>query len=255
MDRLADSFRLVYYDQRGRGGSADGVRADDVTLESELADLDAVRQHVGLGPAALLGHSWGTVLALEYALRHPDCVSHLILLNPAPASKDDFKLLQKERREKFAADVEQLNAVAATHGYKDGDPDTVTAYYRIHFKRALRRAEDLDRVIASLRASFTREGILKARAVEDRLMDDTWLASQYNLLPELERIDIPTLVIYGDHDFIPAACSVHIARAIATARLVTLKDCGHFSYLECAEAVRTEILDFFRGSSAPAPPQ
>jgi len=40
MDRLADSFRLIYYDQRGRGKSGDGVRAEDVTLASGIEDLD-----------------------------------------------------------------------------------------------------------------------------------------------------------------------------------------------------------------------
>jgi proline iminopeptidase len=40
LDRLSDSFRLIYYDQRGRGRSADGVRAEDVTLASDIADLD-----------------------------------------------------------------------------------------------------------------------------------------------------------------------------------------------------------------------
>src|SRR5713101_2258393 len=66
MDRLADTFHLVYYDQRGRGRSADRVQPEDVTLESEIGDLDAVRQHFGIGAAAVLGHSWGAVLALEY---------------------------------------------------------------------------------------------------------------------------------------------------------------------------------------------
>lgn len=86
MDRLADAFRLIYYDQRGRGRSADNVRPEDVTLASDLDDLDRVRQHFRLDAPVLLGHSWGTVLALEYALRHPTRVSHLILMNPAPVS-------------------------------------------------------------------------------------------------------------------------------------------------------------------------
>jgi pimeloyl-ACP methyl ester carboxylesterase len=48
-----------------------------------------VRQHFQLQSTALLGHSWGAVLALEYVLRHPTRVSHLILMNPAPASASD----------------------------------------------------------------------------------------------------------------------------------------------------------------------
>jgi proline iminopeptidase len=247
MDRLSDSFRLIYYDQRGRGRSADRVRPEDVTLASDIADLEKVRQYFQLDPVALLGHSWGTVLALEYALRYPGRVSHLILMNPAPASTDDFRQYRKESLEKFAGDLDRLKAMSATAAYKEGDPDAVAAYYRIHFKEALVRPEHLEKVIASLRASFTKEGILKARAIEDRLMNDTWSSNGYDLLPKLKRLRIPTLVIYGDHDIIPAATAARITQAIPNARMVTLKDCGHFSYLECPAAVRKQIDDFFRG--------
>src|SRR3954454_6492136 len=68
LDRLAASYRLIYYDQRGRGRSADHVQADDVTLASDIDDLGRVMRHFHLKSAALLGHSWGAVLALEYAL-------------------------------------------------------------------------------------------------------------------------------------------------------------------------------------------
>src|SRR5215471_12001003 len=88
LDRLSDSYRLIYYDQRGRGRSAEGVRPEDVTLASDIADMEKVREHFKLGSVVLLGHSWGTVLALEYATRHPERVSRIILLNPAPASAD-----------------------------------------------------------------------------------------------------------------------------------------------------------------------
>src|SRR6266699_210276 len=79
LDRLSDSFRLIYYDQRGRGRSADRVQPEDVTLASDIADLEKVRQYFHLDSVALLGHSWGTVLALEYALRYPERMSRMIL--------------------------------------------------------------------------------------------------------------------------------------------------------------------------------
>jgi proline iminopeptidase len=252
LNRLSDSFHLIYYDQRGRGRSAQGVQPEDVTLESEIADLDAVRQHFGLDSAVLLGHSWGTVLALEYANRHPDRVSALILMNPAPASRDDFLLFAKQAREQSAADLAQMKAIAATPAYEAGDPDMVAAYYRIHFKPAVQRAEHLDQMIAKLRASFTADGILKARAIEDRLMDETWSASAHDLLPKLTGLRVPTVVIWGDHEFVPEPCAAHIASAIPDARLVTLKGCGHFAYLECPGAVRNAIDDFLRARPTPA---
>jgi proline iminopeptidase len=244
MDRLADSYRLVYYDQRGRGKSAEGVAPEDVSLESELDDLESVRRHFGLEKTAVLGHSWGALLALEYATRHPERVSELVILNPGPVSEADFRLLLRERAEKRPEAVETLKAMRATAGYKDGDPDVVAAYYRIHFAAGMQRPADLDRLIATMRASFTRDGIRKARAVEDRLLQETWLSEGYDVMPRLRGLAIPTLVVYGDHDFIPAACSAHIARAIPGALSVTLAACGHFPFLECPEAMRREIDSF-----------
>jgi len=248
LDRLADAFRLIYYDQRGRGKSAHQVSPEDVTLTSELDDLDRVRQHFHLESVALLGHSWGTVLALEYALRHPERVSHLVLMNPAPASTSDVTIFRNTYREQLGADLVRQREIAASSAYQEGDPETVAARYRIHFMHALMRSADYERLMATMRAGFIsqrKEGILKARAVEDRLMRDTWEIQGYDLLPKLRRLDIPTLVIAGDHDFIPGEVAAHIAGAIPNARLLTLKDCGHFAYLESAGDVRMGLIDFF----------
>lgn len=250
LDRWSDAYHLVYYDQRGRGKSGDRVQPEDVTLASEMADLDRVRQAFHLGAPTLVGHSWGSVLALEYAIRHPTHVGRLILMNPAPASASDFAQFRKAYAEALGADMERRQAVQASAGYQAGDPDAVAAYYRIHFKPALARPADLDKIVATLRASFTPERVLKARQVEMRLMNETWLASGYDLLPKLASLHIPTLVIYGDHDFIPLDTASHIAHAIPSARLVTLSSCGHFSYLECPDAVRKEIDQFFRTTRA-----
>jgi proline iminopeptidase len=256
LDRLSDSFRLVYYDQRGRGRSGDGVKPADVTLASDVADVDRVREHFQLSSTAVLGHSWGTLLALEYAIRHPERVSHLILMNPAPASAADYRQFRKERLQKLGADLDRLRAAAATDGYKAGDPDAVAAYYRIHFKAALRRPEDYERLMKSMRPSFTTaDAVLKARHVEDRLMADTWSSDGYDLLPKLRGLTIPTLVVYGDHDFIPSFVAEHIAQAVPSAQLVTMEECGHFAYLECPGPVRKEIDAFFRKTRPPAPPK
>jgi proline iminopeptidase len=168
-----------------------------------------------------------------------------MLMNTAPASHDDYMLLQQDRRKRAAADVEELKARSSDAKYQEGDPDTVAEYYRIHFRATLRQPEHLERVIESLRRSFTKEGILKAREIEERLMHETWLSSEYNLLLKLKRLRVPTLVIHGDYDIVPVECAAHIAQAIPGACFVLLRECGHFSYLECPDEVRKETADFF----------
>ncbi len=254
LDRLANAYRLIYYDQRGRGRSASGVLPEEVTLTSDLDDLDRVRQHFHLASPVLLGHSWGAVLALEYALRHPEHVSRMILMNPAPVSAGDLADFRKAYLQKLGADAGRQREIVASGPYKEGDPEAVAARYRLHFKPALARPEDYEKLMAAMKLAFVRqgrEGILKARAVEDRLMRDTWQADAYDLLPKLQSLHIPTLVIAGDHDFIPVEVSAHIARAIQDAQLVTFTNCGHFAYLECADRVRGALDGFFQ-RTAPA---
>ena len=247
LDRLANGFRLIYYDQRGRGRSADQVQPEDVTLASDVDDLDKVRQHFQLESPALLGHSWGTVLALEYALRHPRRVSHLILMNPAAAAVSDLAVMRKAYIQELGADMDRQREIVAGVAYKEGDPEAVAARYRLHFTHALKRPEDYDRLMATMKAGFIsqgKDGILKARAVEDQLMRDTWEAAGYDLLPRLRALRVPTLVIGGDHDFIPLEIAEHVAQALPNAKLVTFKDCGHFAYLECASEVCEALNDF-----------
>jgi proline iminopeptidase len=254
LDLLADAFRLIYYDQRGRGRSAEHVQAEDVTLASEIDDLDKVRQHFRTESVALLGHSWGAVLALEYAIRHPTRVSHLILMNPAPASASDLSFFRQVYAQKLGADLGRQKQIVAGAAYQEGDPDAVTARYRLHFKPALARPEDYEKLMARMKAAFNRqgkEGIVKARAVEDRLMRDTWQLDGYDLLPKLTKLGIPTLVISGDRDFFPGEVAAHIAEAVPNARLLSIRGCGHFAYLECPEDVRRALDDFFRDARGP----
>lgn len=248
MDRLSDSFQLIYYDQRGRGKSAGDVRPEDVSIQSEVEDFESLREYFRLESVAVLGHSWGGLLAMECAIRHPNRMSHLILMNTAPASHDDLMLFRQERRKAAAGDLEKMKALASTARYEEGDLDADAEYYRIHFRATVRQPEHLERVVKSLRVGFTQEGIRKARAIEERLYDETWRLSEYNLLPKLKALRTPTLVIHGDYDFVPVECAAHISQAIPGARFVLLRETGHFSHIERPDEIRKEIGDFFRGT-------
>jgi len=244
MDRLADAFRLIYYDQRGRGKSGSNVQPEAVTLASEIADLDAVRAYFQLEPVALLGHSWGGLLAMEYALRHPKRISRLILLNTAPASHDDCVLFEQTRDANAPDAAETLRTLESRPGFAE-DLQTRAAYYRVYFRATLRQPELLDRLIEHLQVGWTKEGVLTARAIADRLWSETYESVGYNLLPALTRLCIPTLIWHGDYDFIPVACAAHIAEAIPGSHLVVAPNCGHFSYLEHPDEVREAVTGFF----------
>jgi proline iminopeptidase len=218
------------------------VRPEDVTLTSEMGDLDAVRRHLGLEAIAILGHSWGGVLAMEYAARHPQRVTHLILMNTAPASHKDAQVFRRYLRSiRPVVEIEAMRALTESDAFRAGDLGAELDYYRMHFRPALVATDQLDRVIPRLRAHFTPEGVLLARAIEERLYEETWSSPTYDLLPRLRVLTAPTLILHGAHDFVPVQLAEHIADAIPGARFVVLPGCGHFCFLEAPEAVREQV--------------
>jgi proline-specific peptidase len=244
LDQLADVCRLVYYDQRGRGRSVENVVDDDVDIDSEMSDIDAVRRHIGVDAIALLGHSWGGVLAMEYATRHPDRVSHLILMNTAPASATAWAQLRDviaQRRP--PGDLDAMAAIRASPQYVRGDPGAEIEYYRIHFRHAIGTPDGAERIVHRLRTHFTAADVLLARAIEDRLSAQTADNPAWDLHPRLNRLSVPTLVVHGDRDLVPQAMATHVADAIPTSRLVVLPGCAHFAYLERPGEVHRLIVD------------
>jgi proline iminopeptidase len=129
-DRLAQRRTLLYYDQRG-GGRSPVTRETPVGWREHVADLEALRDLWGLDRVTLLGYSWGGLLAVLYALVHPDRVARLALVSAAPltaAWRDEF-----ERR--FAARMAQpwlarAKAELTASGLSRTDPEK---YRRIAF--------------------------------------------------------------------------------------------------------------------------
>ena len=241
MDRLADSYRLIYYDQRGRGKSRGELRLQDTGIEQYVEDLDSVRRYLQLDSVVILGHSWGGHVAMQYALRHQDRGSHMILMNTAPASHEDYLLMREERLRRRSAQEQQLNALVSSQRYREGDPEAVAEYCRIDCGTAFKQPELIER----LDLTATKEDVLRGREIENRLMEGLYWTEGFTIIPALEKLRTPTLIIHGDYDFVPVQCAIHTANAITGARLVIVDECGHFSYIEAPERVHKAIDEFF----------
>jgi hypothetical protein len=183
-------------------------------MDRYVEDLDFLRRHLRLDTVAILGHSWGGLVAMHYALRHPDRVSHMILLNTLSASHDDLMLIRSGRRRKQAPHRARLDALASSAAFRDGDPRTVAEYYRIDFGTTFKRPEDA----ARLSFASTRGDVLRGRAIEDRLAEGlVWLPG-FTIIPALRKFHIATLVIHGENDFIPVASSANIGSVLTSVR-------------------------------------
>ena len=106
LERLADERQVVLYDQLGCGRSD---RPDELEwcLEVFTAELDALREHLGLDEIHLLGTSWGGMLALEHALARPESVAGLVLSSTL-ASADEWVVEAKRLRDAIEGDDDDV---------------------------------------------------------------------------------------------------------------------------------------------------
>jgi len=243
MDGLADIGRLVYYDQRGHGRSLGDLDPKDITVERFVADLEAVCDAIDEGAVTLLGHSWGAHLALRFALRHPGRVARIVLMNAAPVSRRDHQDFVAYRRERAGSLIDENRELLTTAAYADGDPELEVDLFRRGFSIGIVRPMD----VARLHLRFSRENVARGRLIAQRF-EETLYAQPFDLLPDLADLNVPTLVLHGDYDFVPVSAANRIATALPRARLVVLPACGHFAYLEASDAVHIEVAAFIQGA-------
>ena len=98
---LAKNHELIFYDQRGSGNSAEDFDPEKINLYQFVDDLNALRKTLDIKNFTLLGYSWGAAIVYQYAYENPDLLSKVILLNPLPASSQDFLSFALEVRSRL----------------------------------------------------------------------------------------------------------------------------------------------------------
>ena len=238
MLQLADSYELIFYDQRGGGRSKTDDRTP-ITWRTHVEDLDHVIGELRLDPVTIVGYSWGGLLAILYAIeaaagrtRHRP--TRLVLIDPAPVTRAYREDFEREflRRQSDAA-VGKLRADLASSGLRERDPDV----YR-------QRAFELS--VAGYFADPAATHDLTPFRVTGRVQQSVWESlGQYNLLApgQLDSIVVPTLIVHGRQDPIPLASSEAAANAMG-AQLVVIENAGHVPYVEQPQALFTAVRDF-----------
>lgn len=227
MAEMAKCHRVVFYDQRGCGRSTGEVTPNTTNFATYIKDLEAVRCAFTSGPVTLIGHSWGAVVASQYASAYPQCVSRLILSNPLPSTAADITLSADEYTRCTAPVKADIDTIEASAPFSDSDPDVIERWFRLMFRSYCYKAEKCD----LLNFRMSREAAASVKKVI-ACWNSTIFDKSYDLTPILRALNIPTLVIAGDSDTIPAVTARHYADNIHGARYVLMTHCGHFPFVE-----------------------
>lgn len=216
---LGAGRRLISYDQRGSGGS-EAAPSGSYTWQDHVADLEALRQRLGLGLGKihLLGFSWGGCLVLLYALQHPEHVASLVVASAMPPRHDGWGEAYRTHNGRLAEErrVKERAEAAATEAGR----------FAINAEPYFHDAGKA-RLMTPWRLSPTMGDVSKGTIAS---------LGEYDLRSELPGLAIPTLVIHGRHDGIPVSFAAETAGLIPGASLVVLEESGHCSFVEEPDA-------------------
>jgi proline iminopeptidase len=224
-DRLAKGRELFYYDQRG-GGQSPVPRETPLGWREHVADLDGIRESLGLERITLLGYSWGGLLALLYLLEHPGAVERLALVSPASPTA----AYSREFDRRFAARMNAPEVVRARDELRAKGRERDPVGYQ-------RRAFELS--VAGYFRDFAAVKNLTAFRVTARTQKAVWESlGEYDLRPGLQQYPSlfplpPSLILHGIHDPIPIGGSKELA-GLLRAPLVELPG-GHCPHVEATD--------------------
>jgi pimeloyl-ACP methyl ester carboxylesterase len=242
---LSADHTLLRFDLRGTGESELPLERESLTFPRLADDIEVLRENRGLETMDVLAHSAGSFVSLVYAARHPERISHLVLVTPSGRGfgevDDDIRAIRASRsHEPWYPEVKEIEA----------ELELMPPERRQRLDRGLRPYSYArwDERTQAHAASTDAQMSLRATAgfVPEDFHD--------SVAPTLERLKVmtaSTLIIVGRTDGLTGVRAGHIiAERLPNARVVELADCGHYPWVEVPEAFRETVLSFL----AEAPP-
>lgn len=246
MDPLARGRTLIMYDQRGGGRSQVVSDTTQLTADADVRDLEALRIHFGLERMALVGNSWGSGLALLYAVAHPDRVSRIVFLSPMPATVP-IAIARNQAVDSFRTteDKARLQAIGA-RGINMSDSELVSLCreeMHLFFKPYVVDTAVLGRErvsVCDVPPRALRNSGVTGASINRSL-------GRFDLRPQMARLTVPVLVIEGAETHVPLAGTREWVKSSPGARLLLIPHSGHAVFLDQPDALTQAIATFLSG--------
>ncbi len=231
---LQPDFRVIAYDQRGRGES-DWDPEHNYYTDAYVADLEALRQALGLERFGLLGHSMGGINAIVYASRHPDRVRRLVIEDAGPGAfeaSDGAKRIRKE----FETTPHRFDSWEVAGDFMRALRPSVTEEARQQRLHSMLKALP----DGSFTWRYDHAGIAAVRLNPDP-------ARAVDLTAHVQAIAADTLLVRGGRsDYLQPHLAERMQGLNPRIRTVEISDAGHYIHDDQPELFAQAVTAFFR---------
>jgi pimeloyl-ACP methyl ester carboxylesterase len=234
---LRSRFRVIAYDQRGHGLTDAPANATDYSAAHLARDLVGVLDALKIERAAIVGFSLGGGPALALAASRPERVSRLVIADVGAGADDPVKIEAMARQWVTLIDQGKIDELVCELLRSE--------LFKFYARRDTRRRDHmaaLFRATPPIGLRFTLSEVLAKRK------------SLFRLTGPLKSLQVPTLVVVGEHDYACSKAARLLAQTIPDATLKVINASGHMSPLERPAAFTTALMEFLGepGSYRPA---
>jgi proline iminopeptidase len=221
---LAKGRQLIFYDQRGRGGSEAPGDPLAARIEDDAADVVSLRVALGISRWDVLGHSFGAGIAILGTERDAEGTRRVALIDPVGATgawRDSLIAAARERLSPGArAALDRFDRDTLSRP----DPNTHSSFARTLFPAWFADPRMAEFIPLPRSTSDT------GAAVHARLWRDG-----YDWTATLRAVETPSVVVHGERDLLPRSVAAEVASMLRRATLASIADAGHMPFLETPE--------------------
>ncbi|ACM29717.1 proline iminopeptidase-family hydrolase [Rhizobium rhizogenes] len=232
-------YRVVAFDQLGTGASDRPTDPALWTIGRYVEETETVRKALGLGKVHMLGHSWGGWLAIDYALTYPENLQTLILEDTVADMPHLISELERLRAALGPETVAMMQKHEAQGTYDH--PEYMAAVTILNYRHVCRLPE----WPAPVRRSLD-DWNMGPYATMQGPNEFLYIGNlkDWNRIPDLPRMTVPTLITVGEHDELTPACALRMKLAIPNAELKVFANASHMPFYENPGDYYPALLDF-----------
>jgi proline-specific peptidase len=236
VDLLGSDRELIFYDQVGCGNSS---RRPDWppsrwTMDLHLEELETLVTHLGLTRFHLLGHSWGGMLAAEYALRNPDRLASLILCSTSSSAQRSLDSISALR-----------DALTVDEAY--GTPEYAQALGQLFLNQHICRLVPMPDELAYTLGQIAENPGINAAMMGQDPYEVTGTLRGWTVEDRLASMTVPTLVLGGEYDELNAASRQPFIEKIPDVRGHVFANASHVAFSETPQEFRDVTAAFLAG--------
>ncbi|MCC6862342.1 MAG: proline iminopeptidase-family hydrolase [Bryobacterales bacterium] len=233
-------IEFYYYDQLGSHYSDQPEDIGLWTVERFRDEVEEVRAGLGLGNFILYGQSWGGMLAIEYALAHPEHLKALIISNMT-ASIPSYAAYINELRRRLPPEIQEVMEIYEARGEYSAPEYEKILIGRI-YSQYLCRTNPWPEPLARMFRHMNFQVYNTMQGPNEFIITGNF--KDWDRWADLHRIQVPTLLLVGEHDTMNPADIAEMGRRIPNSRVAVIPGGSHCTMWDAQEPYFEALLRF-----------